>query len=221
VYECLFGEHDIPPGDTGVYAIISAERPQAKERLKTIGKICDVLGVDGKEYAESFEFKKVNRAIRCYTASITSVVSFTCIGAMCDEVAIWRDTDTGTNPAKEVLASLRPSTAGIPNAIIHLVSAPWSTLDEHHKAFARGLQPDQIVFYAPTWVARPSLTEAETRLLEPDEPSWIRAYKAIPLSSDETKFFVAELIEQARRGVSANDDYDETEDEPELEDEAS
>lgn len=199
VYECIFGEHEVPPGDVGVYAIISAERPQAKERVNTIKQICDVLGVDGKPYAESFEFAKKARAIRCYTASITSVVSFTCIGAMCDEEAIWRDTETGTNPAKEVLASLRPTMATMRNAMIHHVSAPWSTLDEHHKAFARGTCADQVVFYGATWEANPTITEEETHLLEPDEPSWIRAYKAVPLSSDETKFFVAELIEQARR----------------------
>lgn len=198
VYESIFGEHDVPPGDIGIYAIISAERPQAKERISTIKKICDVIDAKGKEYTESFEFKDRNRAIRAYTASITSVVSFTCIGGMCDEMAIWRDTDTGTNPAKEVIASLKPSTAGLPNAMLHYVSAPWSTLDEHHKAFTRGTQPDQLAFYAPTWVARPTLTEDETHLLEPDESSWMRAYKAIPLASDETKFFNAELIEQAR-----------------------
>lgn len=199
VYEALFGNHDVSPGDTGVYAIISAERPQAKERVVTIKGICDVLGVDGKPYAESFEFAKRNRAIRCFTASITSVVSFTCIGAMCDEEAIWRDTETGMNPASEVLKSLTPTIASCPNAVIHHVSAPWSTLDEHAKAFDRGNTPAQLVFEAPTWVANDGfITEEETHLLEPDEPSWLRAYAAKPLASDETKFFNAALIDEAR-----------------------
>jgi len=213
VFECVFGEHEVPPGDIGIYAVISAERPQAKERVNTIKKICDVLRVDGKEYAESFEFKKIPRAIRCFTASITSVVSFTCIGAMCDEEAIWRDTETGTNPAKEVLASLRPTMATMRNAVAHHVSAPWSTLDEHAKAFDRGTTADQIVFGpAATWEANPTLTEAETHILEPDETMWLRAYCAVPLASDETKFFNAALIDRARHPDSwlyQADDYQE------------
>jgi len=198
VFECVFGDHDVPPGDTGVYAIISAERPQAKERVVTIKAICDVIGVDGKPMAESFEFSKMNRAIRCFTASITSVVSFTCIGAMCDEMAIWRDEKEGTNPAADIIRSLKPTTATMRNAVIHYVSAPWSTLDEHHKMFELGQTAAQLAFYAPTWVANDNfISEEETHLLEPDAPSWARAYKAVPLASDETKFFSAMLIEQA------------------------
>ena len=203
VYECLFGEHDVPPGDTGVYAIISAERPQAKERVATIKQICDVLGVDGKPYAESFEFTKKNRAIRCFTASLTSVVSFTCIGAMCDEEAIWRDSE-GANPAKEILASLRPTMATMRNAMMHHVSAPWSTLDEHYRQFEEGTTDYQLTFYAPTWVANDDfVSEAETHKLEPDQPSWERAYLAIPSAADETKFFNAALIDRAVTGEAA------------------
>lgn len=198
VYECVFGDHDVPPGDTGVYAIISAERPQAKERVVTIKAICDVIGVEGKPMAESYEFAKMNRAIRCFTASITSVVSFTCIGAMCDEMAIWRDEKEGTNPAADIIRSLKPTTATMRNAVIHYVSAPWSTLDEHHKMYEAGNTNAQLVFYAPTWVANDNfISEEETHLLEPDGPSWARAYKAVPLASDETKFFSAALIDQA------------------------
>jgi hypothetical protein len=199
----MFGEHDVPPGDTGVFAIISAERPQAKERVVTIKAICDVLGIAGKPYAESFEFAteegKGHRAVRCYTASITSVVSFTCIGALCDEEAIWRDETSGMNPAKDIIRSLTPTIASMPNAVIHHMSAPWSTLDEHYKMFELGHTDAQLAFYAPTWVANDNfITEEETHLLEPDLPSWERAYKAIPLASDETKFFSAALIDEAR-----------------------
>src|SRR5688572_33212026 len=39
VAEALYGDHYVAPGDTGVFAIISAERPQAVERLSTIKPI--------------------------------------------------------------------------------------------------------------------------------------------------------------------------------------
>jgi hypothetical protein len=202
LYECLYGEHEIPVGTTGIYAIISAERWQAKERVTTIKQMCDVLHVDAKQYTESVELLGIRRAIRCHTASLQGVVSMTCIGAMCDEEAVWGQ-DEGVNPAVEVIRSLKPSTVTQQNAIIHHVSSPWSTLDEHHRMYERGLQPDQMVFYAPTWVANPTVTEERTHQLEPDEPSWLRAYKAVPLASDETKFFNATLIDQAR-GIAAS-----------------
>lgn len=198
VFECLYGNHDVPPGDTGVFAVISAERPQAKERVQTIKDICDVLGVEGKPLAESFEFTGLKRAVRCITASITAVVSFTCIGAMCDEMAIWQDSKDGTNPAIDVIKSLKPTMLSMRNAVIHYVSAPWSTLDEHHRMFEEGNTAYQLAFYAPTWIASDCyFTEEETHVLEPDEPSWLRAYKAVPLASDETKFFSAALIDMA------------------------
>jgi hypothetical protein len=212
VFECLFGEHSIPPGTTGVYAVVSAERWQAKERVVTIKQICDVLGVDGKPYAESFEFKKLPRSIRCLTASLEGVVSMTCIGAMCDEEAMWGMSD-GINPAAEVIRSLIPAMITQKNAVTHHISSPWSSLDEHYRMFELGVTPQQLTFWAPSWVANPTITEEETRRREPDEPSWARAYKAIPLASDETKFFSAMLIDQA---VAFGNDWSD----PQPEDEA-
>src|SRR5690554_3590045 len=46
VAETLFGDHLVPPGDTGYFAIVSAERDQAKERLQTIRDVLEVLEID-------------------------------------------------------------------------------------------------------------------------------------------------------------------------------
>jgi hypothetical protein len=198
VYEVLYGDHTVPPGDIGVFCIISALLPQAKERIKTIDKMLEDLGIDHKCIKEEITLPGVTRAIRAYAATAASVVSFTSIGALCDEEAHWRD-DKGSNPAAEILGNLRPTMATMPNAKLWHLSAPWSTLDVHYEAFERGLQPDQICFYAPTWVANPTLTEADTRALEPDEATWERQYKAIPSASDETKFFNAAFIDAAAK----------------------
>jgi hypothetical protein len=198
VYEVLYGDHVVPPGDIGVFCIISALLPQAKERIKTIDKILEDLGVEHKTIKEEITFQDMNRAIRAYAATAAAVVSFTSIGALCDEEAHWRD-DKGSNPAAEILGNLRPTMATMPNAKLWHTSAPWSTLDVHYEAFEKGIQPDQICFYAPTWIANPTLTEEGTRALEPDEPTWERQYKAIPSASDETKFFNAAFIDAAAK----------------------
>src|SRR5690606_17811569 len=48
--------------------------------------------------------------------------------------------------------------------------------DYHAQLVERGDSDGQIVSAAPTWVANPSLTEADTRALEPDPRVWSREY---------------------------------------------
>lgn len=209
IYECTLGEHEIPAGDTGVFAIISALLPQAKDRIATLVALCEALDIHYKPTLTSIVFKDFQTEIRCFAATKEAVVSFTCIGAICDEEALWRDED-GSNPAAEILENLRPTTATMPHAKLWHISAPWSTLDIHYQAFEKGLQPDQICFYAPTWEANPTLTEEGTHLLEPDEPTWERQYKAIPAAADESKFFNAALIDAARKVYLSSPDETDT-----------
>jgi hypothetical protein len=180
VLEALFGEHAIPAGDVGVVAIVSVSRDQADERLKTIKAILSALGVAYHPIAGGIELDSKPVAFKTFTASIAGVVGFTAICIICDEVARWRDAETGANPATEVLASLRPTLAGQPHAKIFLSSSPLGNQDAHAGAFDRGDDSFQLAFCAPTWVARPSLTEAETHELEPDEKLWSREYAAVP-----------------------------------------
>jgi hypothetical protein len=216
VVNALYGEHAVPEGDLGVCAIVSVQRRDALERLRTCAVLLKALGWTetrydkGQLYDRQFVArlgygqtelmigtKHGTRVIRAYTASIAGVSGFTCIGALCDEVSKWVDVDTHANPASEVLASLRPTMATQPNAKMALISSPWSTLDAHAKAFELGDTEAQIVDYAPTWIANPSLTEHETHILEPDEQSWEREYKAIPMPTTSMMFFDHAAIERA------------------------
>lgn len=216
VYECLYGDHIVQPGDTGVFAIISAERGQAKDRITMIGRICETLGFDAKVLKEVVIFLGQDREARVYTASINGVVGFTGIGGVCDEEATWLDEDTGTNPAEEVIKTLRPCMATNPSAKLWHISSPRSTLDVHARMFSQGTGPYQLVFESgPTWIANPyigverdkldttTLEEAQeiskeyTRSLEPDEQTWLREYGAVPTPSDEQSFFPADALERA------------------------
>jgi hypothetical protein len=206
VYECLFGDHVDSQGDPPEFAILSAERSQAKKRVVMISKICEALGIADsiKILKETITFHSVERQIQVFTASLTSVLGSTCIGALCDEEAFWINDEDGSNPAEQILEVLRPTTATQPNAKIWHISAPFSTLDAHAEAFDKGTNKDQVVFYAPTWVANPTLTEERTHSLEPDEETWNREYKAVPQPSDETKFFAADTVDNACKNMGPN-----------------
>jgi hypothetical protein len=191
VVEALFGTHAIPPGDVGVVPIVSTSRDEAAARLRTIEAILTALEVPHRKTGEAIELEREDGApvaFKVYAASIAGVSGFTAICAICDEVAKWQDRDTGSNPATEVLASLRPTMATQPNARLFLSSSPLSTLDAHYQAFERGDTDTQCVAYAPTWEANPTITEPATRALEPDNRVWLREYKAIPQSACSAAF---------------------------------
>jgi hypothetical protein len=169
VVEALYGGHRVPPGDLGVVAVISLSRDEAAQRLRTVKAILDALGVAYKPIDGGIELEGRSVGFKVYTASIAGVSGFTAICVICDEVAKWRDADTGANPAKKVLASVRPTVATMPLARIVLSSSPLGKLDAHAAAFDAGDDDFQIVAMAPTWVANPTITEADTHALERDE----------------------------------------------------
>jgi len=202
VVEALYGQHVIPPGDVGTVAIISTDRPEAMGRLRTIEAILDALGVAWKPCRGGIvgiELVERRVAFRVFTASIAGVSGFTAIFVLCDEVAKWADSDTGANPATEVLASVRPTMSTQRNARGVLSSSPMGMLDAHYDAFETGDTGLQVVAHAPTWIANPTITEEQTRIDEPDESTWLREYAAVPQAEIEEGLLTETLIDRATR----------------------
>lgn len=209
VYESLFVRHDIPPGDEGVFGIVSANRDQAKDRLNTIKATFEALDLGGvKYYSDRVILPERRIAIRVFTASHAGVVGNTAIGYMFDEITRWRDSDTGRNPAKEVISSAMPSIATMPLAKAWFISAPFSTVDLHYAMVAEGTTNYQYVGEAPTWVANPTLSIEGTKELEPDNDIWLREFGIIPTSSEESKFLSAALLKEASISFETRDNWD-------------
>lgn len=198
----LYGRHVVPPGDLGVAAIVSTDKGEALGRLVTIKAILDALGIAYRpSRAPKLGVELVDRPIefRVFAATIKGVSGFTSVFVLCDEVAKWRDADTGVNPATTVLASIAPTMATQPNARMVLSSSPMGRYDAHFDAFERGETDEQIVAHAPTWIANPTLTEARTRQLEPDGRAHAREYRAIPEEGSEFSLLNGPALERARR----------------------
>ena len=100
----------------------------------------------------------------------------------------WTSRDDSANPAREVMGSLRPSLATQPHGFEVCSSSPWSTIDYHAELFAQGDNDHQITSFAPTWVANPTISEADTHALEPDERVRLREYGAIPSAELSSAF---------------------------------
>jgi hypothetical protein len=171
----------IPPGDIGWVVFVSLSREEAGQRLYTIKTLLSALGITHEESGDTIRLTAYNIGFRVLTCSIAGVSGWTSILIVADEVAKWMTKETGANPAKEVLAALRP-TGATTKAPVILSSSPVTDDDEHARAFDRGETDFQTTAFAPTWVANPTVSEAETHNLEDaeDERVWRREYAAIP-----------------------------------------
>lgn len=200
VCEALWGRHEIPAGDIGVVAIVSARRKDALDRLRTIKAILDALGVEYTAHGDAIDLVSRPISFHVFTASIAGVSGFTSIFVLLDEVAKWRDKSTGANPANTVIESIVPTTATMPEARVVLISSPMGLVDAHADAMALGDTEDQMVWYAPTWVANPTLTlERTKKLAKGNEVVWAREYAAIPQAEDELSVFEGRLVTKATR----------------------
>ena len=199
VAEALSTRHRVPPGDVGIYALFSVKKGEAAERMRTIYAILDALKVPYDASASEIRVSGRPIAFRVYAANFRTIVGGTWIGFVADEVARWRDEDSGKNPATEVLASARPALATQPHARELLLSSPWSTLDAHFDSVERGNTREQHVAIAPTWIANPTLSEERCRDLEPDEATFQREYGAKPMASGGATFFDHNAIRRAVR----------------------
>ncbi|HKY37137.1 MAG TPA: hypothetical protein VJN18_14430 [Polyangiaceae bacterium] len=180
VMVALFGEWSVPAGDTAVICLVSVKTDEALARLRTIKWILTTLGLEFDERGSELELRGERPVLfKVYPCNIDSV-GFTSVLVIGDEVARWESRDTGANPAREVVASLAPTMATQPAAFMVLSSSPWSTDDYHAECFEAGDTAHQVVSHAPSWVANPTISEAETHELEPDERVWSREYAAVP-----------------------------------------
>jgi hypothetical protein len=199
VLEALHGGHKVPPGDTGYVMIICQDRKESGKRLRTIASILRILGIDKSNMTNSIDEivlhdRRVGFAV--YTASIGGVSGPTAITIICDEVAKWRDGDSDANPATEVIASVMPCMGTMPDARLFLSSSAFGKSDAHAKAYDDGNTNDQMVAFASTWIANPTISEERTHKLAKDERTWLREWKGIP-QDDTSAAFDSEGIMRA------------------------
>lgn len=212
VTTALYGDWEIPAGDKGFITILSVNKLEAQRRLDTTEQILKSLGYtkarelteesEGIEYTRSASELRIvvrRRTIvwQVVAATRSATVGGTSIAALCDEVSRWRDSDSGDNPAEEILQSLRPSLVSVKGSKLWLISSPWSTVDLHAQEFDHGNTATTRVYSAATWEANPTLTEKECRALEKDPVAFDREYKAIPMRSGENILLDAGLIDES------------------------
>jgi hypothetical protein len=180
----LFGDWLVPPGDIGVVAFVSLSKDEASSRLRNIEAYLSALGVAYERRGDELEIGGARPVLfKVFAANTSAVVGFTAIAVFGDEISRFESRDSMANPARAVFSSLAPTMATQPSAFMVLSSSPWSLDDYHAELFDLGETDFQMVSFAPTWVANPTITEADTHGLESDLKVWSREYAAIPSST--------------------------------------
>jgi hypothetical protein len=190
----LWGRWSVPAGDTAVIAFVSVDRDEASRRLRTVRDILTDLAIDFDERGDEIELRDRRVVFRVVTCSVRGTVGFTSVMVVGDEMAKWESRDDKANPAREVMASLRPTMATQREAFEVCSSSPWGSDDYHAELFDQGETQHQAVSFAPTWIANPSITEAMTHELEPDEQIRLREYGAIPGATISDAFDPADVL---------------------------
>ena len=198
--ETIYGDWHIPSGERHYFLFGSENTDEAAQRLAGLETDLKALNIDHKRDGDEIRLLDVPRGFIVRAGRIGAFSGFRAFGYSLDELSKWRFDPTLANPAGELMSSAAAmlvthirSTTDRPKRL--LLSSPFSVVDAHYEAFARGETADQIVVNAPSWVANPGITEAETRKLEPDESVWLREYKAIPSAAAGLAFGDPGLVE--------------------------
>jgi hypothetical protein len=151
----------LAPGERGHIVVIATDRRQCRTIMNYVRAfiagtplLADLIDRDN---AEELELSN-GLTIEVVTCSYRAVRGRTIIAALGDECAFWAD-DTGSNPASEVIASLRPAMATIPESLLLIASSPYSKRGPLWDARKRWFgKPGRIlVWSAPTWTMNPLL----------------------------------------------------------------
>ena len=182
----------LAPGERGVVMLIAADRRQARVVHRYVsGLLHAVPMLESLIVNETREAIELNNriTIEFHAASFRGIRGYTCVGAICDEIAFWR-TDDSANPDTEILNALRPAMATVPGALILCISSPYARRGELWRAYREhfGQPHDRVV-----------ILQADTRTMNPSVPGHVidQAY------AEDDAVASAEYGAQFRRDVES------------------
>lgn len=207
--ETLNSDWQIPPGEIHYMSVVSENKDEAQNRLRLLEGYLRALCVRYRRAGPTIDLQDRPLGFKVFAARIGAVSGFRAIGRCGDEVAKW--SDDGADPSEEVWASLAAMTVTHPRAIGLLFSSPMGMTGLHYAEVEKGDVPgESIATSAPTWVANPSITEAQAlKLARGSERIFRREYGAIPQGSLTSVFdgsIVTRAFENGKLSIQSEGD---------------
>jgi hypothetical protein len=196
------------PGETGVVAVLAADRQQAKVILNYItGFLREIPLLKDIIVDELAETVRLNNrvTIEVHTASIASPRGRTFLAVLCDEIAFWPTGDS-QNPDVEVINAVRPSLSTIPYSLLLLASSPYARKGVLYTNYSRYFGKDD----APCLVWQGSTVEMNSTLADDpliaemalEDPERAASEHGAQFRTDIAAFITREAVEDVvARGV--------------------
>ena len=155
------------PGEHGTIMIVAEDRKQARAIMRFIRGLLHGAPMLRRtiisETAESFTLK--NRVqIEVHAASFRSTRGYTILCALLDEISVWPSDELSAEPDVEIINSIRPGMATIPDAMLLCASSPHAmrgAFYEAHRQYFGHDDPDVLVW------------QADTRSMNSDRPAGV------------------------------------------------
>jgi hypothetical protein len=192
----------LAPGEIGRIKVIAVDRKQAR----VIHRYCRALLRQVPAFTSLIvretddEIVLTNRiTIEVQTASFRSTRGYTCIAALCDEIAYWRSDDGSANPDSEILRALRPAMATIPGAMLLCASSPYARRGELYHAYRRhhGQDSPVLSWQAATRTMNPTVPQTFIDDQMERDPSGAAAEYLAEFRSDVETFVMREVVDAA------------------------
>lgn len=190
------------PGERGVIMLTATDRKQARVIMRYLLAIVECVpmlaSMIERQDTESLDLN--NRiSIEIMTGSFRTIRGRTCVAFIGEETPYWRSEESA-NPAEEVLASVRPAMATIPNALLICIGSPYRRVGVMYEAYKRHFgQNDSpvLVVQADTRTMNPTVRQSVIdRAMEADPVAAQSEYFA-EFRSDIGSFLDRESIERA------------------------
>lgn len=187
----------LAPGETGVLAIIAADRRQARVILGYINAFFAsplLRSMVQEQLKESLTLTNRVR-IEIHTCSFKATRGYTLIGVIADEVAFWAS-DVSANPDFEVLNALRPGLATT-NGLLLCISSPYSKRGALYQAYRDhfGKPSEVLVWKAASREMNPRLSAVTVELAYISDPASARSEYGGEFRDDVQAFISIELVE--------------------------
>lgn len=187
----------LAPGETGVLAVIAADRRQARVILGYINAFFDspLLRSMVKEPLKESLVLTNRVRIEIHTCSFKATRGYTLIGVIADEVAFWAS-DVSANPDFEVLNALRPGLATT-GGLLLCISSPYAKRGALYQAFRDhfGKLSDVLVWKAASREMNPALSKAIVALAYARDAASARSEYGDGFRDDVAGLISLELVE--------------------------
>jgi hypothetical protein len=178
IAETLADCEPVPPGERHYFTHISENVSEASKTAGILESYLRTLAVPFARAGDTIELQGLPRGFKILACRVGAVSGWRAYGWTADENSKW--SNDGSDPSAEVIASIRAMTVTHPRARGRMFSSPLGITGHFHETWSKGDTAAQLAGHAATWISNDSVTEEQTRALEPDPRVWSREYAAIP-----------------------------------------